>query len=197
VRDLRTSLVFAALTLALCAVAYPAALWLLAHGLVPESAEGSLVERDGVVVGSTRIAQEFTRPGYLWPRPSAVGWNAAATGGSNLSPANPAIAERAAELLERPGLRVGGAPVPAELVLASGSGLDPHVTIEAALYQAPRIAAARGLPPEGVADLLTALSRDPGAGLAGQRLVNVLEANLALDALDDPEGARGRPGTRR
>lgn len=189
-RDLRAALVFTALSLVLCAGVYPGVLWLLAHGLVPASAGGSLVERDGAVVGSLRIAQEFTGPGYLWPRPSAVGFNAAAGGGSNLSPANPRIAERARELLARPGMTAGG-PVPAELVLASGSGLDPHVTLAAALYQAPRIAAARGVDPEAVAALFADLARDPGGGLAGVRLVNVLAANLALDE------AFGRPRAER
>jgi K+-transporting ATPase ATPase C chain len=134
---------------------------------------------DGAVVGSLRIAQEFTRSAYLWPRPSAVGYDAAA-GGANLSPANPRIAERARELLARPGITDAG-PVPAELVLASGSGLDAHVTLAAALYQAPRIAAARGVDPEAVAVLFAGLARDPGGGLARVRLVNVLAANLALD----------------
>jgi len=179
-RDLRASIVFTFLSLGLCAAVYPALLWLLAHGLAPASASGSLVERDGTVVGSLRIAQEFTRSAYLWPRPSAVGYDAAATGGSNLSPANPKIAERARELLARPGMTDAG-PVPAELVLASGSGLDPHVTLAAALYQAPRIAAACGVDPEAVAVLFAGLARDPGGGLARVRLVNVLAANLALD----------------
>ena len=185
-RDLRTSLLFAALTLAVCSVGYPSVVWLVAHGLVPKSAEGNLVERRGAVVGSLHIGQRFTSPGYLWPRPSAVGWDASATGGSNLSPANPAIAERARELLARPGMVARG-PVPAELVLASGSGLDPHITLAAALYQVPRIAAARGVEARRVADLLAELAEHPGGGLAGIRLVNVLEANLALD--DEPWGA--------
>lgn len=179
-RDLRASVLFLAFTIAICSVAYPAVLWLEAHALVPERAEGSLVERDGVVVGSTLVAQSFTRPGYLWPRPSAVDHDASAPGGSNLSPASPVIGERARELLARPGMVADG-PVPAELVLASGSGIDPHITLEAALYQAPRIAAARGVEPASVASLLGTLARDPGGGLGGVRLVNVLEANLALD----------------
>jgi K+-transporting ATPase ATPase C chain len=108
-----------------------------------------------------------------------VGYDAAA-GGANLSPANPKIAERARELLARPGMTDAG-PVPAELVLASGSGLDAHVTLAAALYQAPRIAAARGVDPEAVAVLFAGLARDPGGGLARVGLVNVLAANLALD----------------
>jgi K+-transporting ATPase ATPase C chain len=190
-RNILSSLAFVAVTLLVCAGAYPTLIWLVAHGLAPAGAEGRLVERDGVVVGAEQIAQGFTRPDYLWPRPSAVDYDAAATGGSNLSPANPAIAERARELLARPGMQVGDAPVPAELVLASGSGLDPHLTLDAALYQAPRIATARGVRPEAVRSLLTELARDPGGGLAGVRLVTVLEANLALDAEHGrPEPAR-------
>jgi K+-transporting ATPase ATPase C chain len=189
-RDLRASLLFTAFTLLVCAAGYPLVLWLVAHGLVPANAEGRLVVRDGIVVGSSRVAQAFTNPAYLWPRPSAVSYDASATGGSNLSPANPKITERANELLARPGM-VGDGPVPAELVLASGSGLDPHVTLEAALYQAPRIAAARGIESRAVTELIDGLASDPGAGLAGVRLVNVLEANLALD--ESFERAHGRP----
>lgn len=188
-RDLRASLLFAAFTLLVCAAGYPFVLWLLAQGLVPANAEGRLVVRDGIVVGSSRVAQAFTSPAYLWPRPSAVGYDGSATGGSNLSPANAKITERANELLARPGM-VGDGPVPAELVLASGSGLDPHVTLEAALYQAPRIAAARGVESRVVVELIDGLASDPGFGLAGLRLVNVLEANLALD--ESFERAHGR-----
>jgi K+-transporting ATPase ATPase C chain len=190
-RDVLTASVFVVFTFVVCAGGYPGLLWLVAHGLAPRSAEGQLLERDGVVVGSAQIAQGFTRPGYLWPRPSAVDYDAAASGGSNLSPANPAIAERARALLALPGTQIGGAPVPAELVLASGSGLDPHLTLEAALYQAPRIATARGVGPEAVRSLFTDLAGDPAGGLAGVRLVNVLEANLALDT------GHGRPGAAR
>lgn len=189
-RNVLTSLAFLVLTLVVCAVGYPALVWLIAHATVPAGADGQLVERDGVVVGAARIGQRFDRPGHLWPRPSAVGWDAAAAGGSNLSPANPALAERARELLARPGMRNGNAAVPAELVLASGSGLDPHLTLEGALYQAPRIAAARGIATEAVESLLSERARDPAGGLAGLRLVNVLEANLALDA----EHGRLEPG---
>jgi K+-transporting ATPase ATPase C chain len=185
-RDIRASLLFTAFTLVVCAAGYPVVLWLVAHGLAPASAVGRLVERDGMVVGSSRVAQAFANPAYVWPRPSAVSYDASATGGSNLSPANPKITERAKELLARPGM-VGDGPVPAELVLASGSGLDPHVTLEAARYQAPRIAAARNVEARAVTELIDGLASDPGLGLAGVRLVNVLEANLALDE------AYGRP----
>jgi potassium-transporting ATPase KdpC subunit len=180
--DLRASLRFLALSLAVCAVAYPAAVWLFGQAAAPAKAEGSLIrDARGEVIGSELIAQGFTSPEYFWPRPSAVGYDAAAAGGSNLSPANPALAERARASLVALGASEAR-PAPPDLVTASGSGLDPHVTLAAARYQVARVAAARGVPPGEVGRLLDELACDPGAGLAEVRLVDVLELNLALDA---------------
>jgi K+-transporting ATPase ATPase C chain len=129
------------------------------------------------------LSQRFTRPEYFWPRPSAVDYNASATGGSNLSPTNPKITERAKEIVAR--LRPSGdMQVPADLVTTSGSGMDPHITLAAAKLQVPRVAAARELS----ANLLEQLVRDQAdpptfSALRGEPLVNVLELNLALDAL--------------
>ena len=186
--DLFASLRLLAATLLVCSLLYPVALWLFGQVVAPEAAEGSLVRAaDGRVIGARRIAQAFSSPRYVWPRPSAVDWDASAAGGSNLSPANPKIAERARELLARPGMKLAG-PVPAELVLASGSGLDPDLSEAAALYQAPRVAAARELAPERVSTLVRRLARPVAPG-ASERLVNVLELNLALDrALDGTSG---------
>ena len=187
--DLKSSLRFLVLSLAVCAVAYPAVLWLFGQAAAPAKAAGSLIrDAHGEVIGSALVAQEFTSARYFWPRPSAVGYDAAAAGGSNLSPANPALAERAGERLAALGA-TAEKPAPADLVTGSGSGLDPHLTVAAALYQVERVATARGASRAAVERLVDELAADPGAGLAGARLVNVLALNLALDERFPP-----RPG---
>jgi K+-transporting ATPase ATPase C chain len=127
------------------------------------------------------LAQNFTRPEYFWPRPSAVDYNASATGGSNLSPTNPAITERASQIIAR--LQPGeGQLVPAELVLASGGGMDPHITLQAAEFQVPRVAKARNMEELKVRELIRQHTDSPTLTvLGGEPLVNVLELNLALD----------------
>lgn len=164
-----------------CSVLYPAVVLALAKVVVPASAEGSLVrDLDGQVRGSALLAQRFERPEFLWPRPSACDWNASAAGGSNLSPTNPKLTERAQELLPR--LEASSErPAPPELVTASGGGLDPHLTLRAALYQAPRIARARpGVEQGRIEALMREHAFSPGFGLGGEPLVNVLAVNLAL-----------------
>ncbi len=164
-------------TWVLCAGLYPCTLWAFGRVAAPAAADGSLVyAADGTVVGSTLVAQAFTQPHYLWPRPSAVDFDGAAAGGSNLAPSNPLLTERAIGTLTS---LDGEAPVPAELVAASGSGLDPHVTLRGALYQAERIARARGVS----RDRVEAVLRDEASEASSLRpaLVNVLLANLALD----------------
>ena len=180
--DLLGSLRVAALTLLICVGGYTAAVLAFAQGLVPGRAEGSLIRaEDGRVLGSRLVAQGFEEPGHFWPRPSAVDWDASAAGGSNLSPANPALAERAAGIIAAHG---GEGPIPADLVTASGAGLDPHVTLEGALYQVPRVAGARGLDAAELASLVRSVAASPGGPFTRQRIVNVLELNLALDAMD-------------
>ncbi|MCC7491014.1 MAG: potassium-transporting ATPase subunit C [Fimbriimonadaceae bacterium] len=179
--ELGRSLRLAVCTILIGAVAYPLTVQAIAQAVAPEQAAGSLLRReDGSVIGSRLLAQPFRSPRYLWPRPSAVDYNAAAAVGSNLSPAGDKLRAAAAE---RAGaLRLGaGRAVPAELLTASGSGLDPDLTLEGALAQVERIAAARQRPAAAVAALVRHRSRRiPGEA---RRLVNVLEANLALDAL--------------
>lgn len=170
-----SSLRLTVFTLALCAVLYPAALLASAALFAPQRAAGSLLERDGRVVGSALVGQAFTRDGYLWGRPSAVDYDASATGGSNLAVSNPALRERVVATLVA--LDVERAPV--ELVLASGSGVDPDVTLEGALAQAPRIATARGVDVAVVRAAIEDASRSIGPSDA--RLVRVLELNLLLD----------------
>lgn len=157
---------------------YPLAMTGIAQALFPAQANGSLIERDGAIVGSALIGQGFAQPGYLHPRPSAGGYDAANSGGSNLGPSSKAqIAEIAARAAA-----FGPGPAPADIVTASASGLDPHISLTAALAQMPRIAAARGMAPEAVEAAIRAATTGSAFGFVGSHVVNVLQANLALDA---------------
>lgn len=182
-KDLLTSLRLVILSVLACCVIYPAAMLAFAQSVVPWKADGSMVTNDkGQVIGSALIAQNFARPEYFWSRPSAVDYNAGATGGSNLSPANPKVAERARGIIERYGLNEGQ-HIPADLVTTSGSGMDPHITIEAAQFQAQRVAVARGLPSGLVESLITQSTEAPTLRVfGGAPVVNVLKLNIALDA---------------
>ena len=167
---------------------YPLVVTLAAKLAFHDAAEGSLVYRDGKLVGSTLIGQSFSDPTHFWGRPSATSpqpYNALSSSGSNLGPLNPALVKqvegnvkalRAAD----PGNR---RPVPVDLVTASASGLDPHITPAAAYYQAARVARARSLPVQQVDALIAAHEETPLLGVLGERRVNVLELNLALEGL--------------
>ena len=169
----------AAATLLVCSGLYTGLVLAIGQAVTPGTANGHLVERDGQIVGSSQVAQNFEAPHYLWPRPSAADYNGAAAGGSNKSPTNPELTARAKGEIERYGA-TAARPLPAELAATSGAGLDPHVSLAAALYQAPRIAEARGVPVANVEQVITA--RTTMLPLAsGTRLVNVFETNLALD----------------
>lgn len=170
-----SALRFVVVTMLLCGGLYPGVLLGVAL-LAPDAANGRLIVRDGQVVGSALVGQKFSRSEYLWPRPSAVDHNAAAAGGSNLGPTNPALTERAKASIAALG---GDGPVPADLVTASGGGLDPHVTLAGALYQVPRIARARGVDGARIAAVFEAAAEPEG--VFRPALVNVLQANLALD----------------
>lgn len=179
-----TSLRLVAATALVCVMGYAAAILGIAQ-IFPDTAQGSLITAaDGTVVGSRLIAQDFTRPGYFWPRPSAAGkegYDATAAAGSNKSPTSADLSERARNLIARHGA-VAAKPLPAELAAASGGGLDPHISLRAALYQAERVAKARGLPAPQVEAIVERHAFAPGGVLAPDRLVDVLELNLALDA---------------
>lgn len=266
---LRANLLLLGLTLVICAIAYPALLWGVGRALFAESSAGSLlVEPGGRVVGSRLIAQPFSDPRYFWPRPSAVSYNAAATGGSNWGASNPALRKRVAKQLGgllkyRDGRPVGpdvaqwvreqvasdpqiverwraespelaetwaaagtdgdGAalqtaffefwwtanpdadvdPVPADLVMASGSGVDPDITVAAARYQLDRVAEAWAKTLTGadsaaikrqIEQLIDARATAPLGGLAGEPLVNVLELNLSIrDALQGDSAIEAAP----
>ena len=185
---LRPALVLFFFLTLLTGVAYPLLVTGTAQLLFPDQAAGSLILRDGKPVGSALIGQNFTDPGHFWGRPSATGpmpYNASASGGSNQGPLNPALvaavkgridALRAAD----PG---NDAAVPVDLVTASASGLDPHISPAAARYQAARVARVRGLPLEKVQQLVTQETETPLFGLLGEARVHVLRLNMALDAL--------------
>jgi K+-transporting ATPase ATPase C chain len=177
------SLRVALATIAVCVVGYTGVILGIAQVVTPQSANGHLItDAAGTVVGSRMIAQKFTDPGYFWARPSAVDYNGAGAGGSNKSPTNPALTERALELISQYGATPTN-PLPPELVAASGGGLDPHVSEPAARYQASRVAAARGVPPSRLDALIDQQAFAPGGALTAGRIVNVLELNLALDEL--------------
>ncbi|MCC6487022.1 MAG: potassium-transporting ATPase subunit C [Candidatus Hydrogenedentes bacterium] len=164
-------------TILVCCIAYPAVIWALGQGLTPHTADGSLIyDKDGRTIGGERIAQAFTRPEYFWPRPSAADYNAAGAAGSNLSPANLRLRELAEQRIAAY-TPASEETIPADLVTASGSGLDPHITREAALYQVPRVAKARGL---DESELRAAVQQH--ANKTTGLLINVLLLNLELDA---------------
>lgn len=188
IRTLVGAAVAAALFTIVLGLAYPAAMTGISQVAFPDRADGSLVERNGQVVGSRLAAQAFTRPEYFHPRPSAVDYDAAGTSFSNLGPTNPdlaaAVAERADAILAleapyNPGLAIGDIPVDA--VTTSGSGIDPHISPANARLQAARVASVRGLDPADVDGLIDGATDGRAIGLLGEPGVNVLELNLALD----------------
>jgi len=188
IRELRQSLIVFALLTLITGVAYPGVVWIFAQLVVPERATGSVIEVGGKAVGSRLLGQAFSSPRYFWGRPSATGPfpdNGAASAGSNQAATNPslhaAVRERIVALRAAdPG---NTAAVPIDLVTASGSGLDPEISPAAAEYQIDRVARERGLAPARVRELVAAATAGRTFGFLGEPRVNVLELNLALDAL--------------
>ena len=178
----------------LTGLVYPLSVSGIARLLFARAAGGSLVTRDGVVVGSELIGQGFTAPGHFWGRPSSTAplYHGGASTGSNLGPDNPALAERVAATIAT--LRAAGGdparPVPADLATASASGLDPHISPAAAEYQAARVARERGLPEQEVRRLVAVHVEPRQLGFLGEPRVNVLRLNLALEELVAARGGR-------
>ena len=189
--QLRSALMMFFILTILTGVAYPLAVTAIAQLLFPHQANGSLISKDGKPIGSTLIGQPFDDPKYFWGRPSATApfpYNAAASSGSNLGPTNPAPIETvkmrvAALKAADPG---NDTPVPVDLVTASGSGLDPHISPASAEYQVRRVARARGREEAFVRTLVSQHTEGRQLGMLGERRVNVLALNLALDATDPP-----------
>jgi K+-transporting ATPase ATPase C chain len=183
IREFVTSVRLAATTWFLGVVVYTLVILGFAAVTVPHSRSGSLVAgRDGVPVGSTLIAQGFTRSEYFWPRPSACGYDAAAAMGSNFSPTSPQLRDGARQILARLDVPAGTA-VPADLLSASGSGLDPHISLPGALVQIPRVANRREMSENQLRRFVERHARTSGPAVAGgEPLVNVLLLNVALDA---------------
>jgi potassium-transporting ATPase KdpC subunit len=185
---LRPAVTLLLLLTLLTGVLYPLIVTALARVLFAREAAGSLLARDGRVVGSALIGQSFSDPGHFWGRPSATTpqpYNGTASTGSNLGPLNPALTEAVGARIAalRAADPANGAAVPVDLATASASGLDPHISVAAADYQAARVARARALPPERVRALIAAHTEGRLLGVIGEPRVNVLELNLALDTL--------------
>jgi K+-transporting ATPase ATPase C chain len=184
----RPAIVTLALFTLITGLIYPLLVTGLAQAVFPWQANGSIIERNGQVVGSELIGQPFDAPGYFWSRLSATGpyaYNAAASSGSNLGPTNPALVDAVQARIDALHTADPGntQPIPVDLVTASGSGLDPHISLAAALYQSARVARARGLSEEQVRSLIDEHTKGRFFGFLGEARVNVLELNLALDEL--------------
>ena len=199
-REIRPALVILVALTLITGLFYPLLMTQVAQVVLPRQANGSLLEHNGKVIGSTLIGQTFADDKYFHGRPSATTatdpanssktvaapYNAANSGGSNLGPSNAALIDRVKEDVAKLKAENAGADIPADLVTTSGSGLDPHISPAAALFQTPRVAKARNLPEPQVRELVQQHVEQPLAGILGEARVNVLALNLALDAATKP-----------
>ena len=184
----RPTIVLFLILTAITGIVYPFVVTGIAQVVFPGQAGGSLIVKDGKPVGSSLIGQSFSDPKHFWSRPSATApqpYNGQASGGSNLGPLNPALTDGIKTRIEalRAADPANKAPIPVDLVTASASGLDPDISLAAAYYQVPRVARERALAPEAVRSLIATHARGRLLGILGEPRVNVLDLNLALDAL--------------
>lgn len=177
---IRPAIVLTVLLSAVTGLLYPLAITGAAQAAFPAQANGSRLVQDGMTIGSELIGQNFTQPGYFWPRPSATGpdpYNGGASSGSNIGPTGKALIDRVGAAVEAS----GQTSMPADAVTTSGSGLDPHITPQNAQVQVGRVAAARGVEASVIQTVLADVTEQPILGIFGQPRVNVLRLNLALD----------------
>jgi len=181
----KTAILFTLVTTLLFGIGYPLAITVIAHFIFPRQADGSLILKNGQVIGSELIAQSFTSDKYFHPRPSAAGngYDATNSGGSNLAQSNGKLAQRIQGDIDALQKQNPGKPVPIDMVTTSASGLDPDITPDNAYYQAPRVAKARGISEDKVRELIAQHTAQRQLGLFGEPRVNVLELNLALDQI--------------
>jgi len=181
----RTSIRYTIVTTVLLGLGYPLLVTGIAGAIFPRKAAGSLILRDGQVIGSELLAQSFTSEKYFHPRPSAAGngYDATASGGSNLAQSNKTLVDRIQGSIDKLSIENPGHPVPIDLVTTSGSGLDPDITPDAAFFQAPRVAKARGISEDRIHQLIEDHIAARQLGVLGEPRVNVLDLNLDLDKL--------------
>jgi len=182
-KNIVASIKLCAVTLLICCVVYPLIFFTLAQMITPETANGSLLRNtEGNVIGSRLIGQSFSSPQYFWGRPSAVNYDGGGAGGSNLSPTSPELTARATDIIAQ--YKAGThAPLPADLATASGGGLDPHISLNAAMYQAERVSKARQLPLETIHNMIQEHAVSAGGRFAPEQIVNVMELNLHVDRI--------------